>query len=121
MELSVKQLGAAGELAAAKKYMSDGYRVLECNYHSRYGEIDIIASGKGCIIFAEVKLRVQGSRVSPAQAVTYNKQQKLIITAQRWLLNNPCELQPRFDVVEVIHRDGEILSVERIEDAFRLN
>lgn len=116
-----KLLGKLGEDTAAEQYICDGYEVIARNYHSRYGEIDLVLQGRGFIVFAEVKLRKNGSLVSPAQSVSYNKQRKLILTAESYLMHSPSKLQPRFDVVEVVHDGGRILSCNRIEDAFRLD
>ena len=113
-----KELGSLGERTAAAWYQNNGYRVVQMNYRQRFGEIDIVAEGKGCIIFSEVKLRAENSLVRPCEAVTYSKQKKIIMTAQMWLLQHRTVLQPRFDVAEVIHRNGEILSCQVIENAF---
>ncbi|MCQ2463261.1 MAG: YraN family protein [Clostridia bacterium] len=113
-----KELGNFGEQAAALSYEKDGYSVVQTNYRQRFGEIDVIAQGRGCIVFCEVKLRSEKSMVSPAQAVDIYKQRKIIMTAQAWLCAHNTPLQPRFDVVQIIHRSGEILSLERIENAF---
>lgn len=113
-----KELGNFGEKAAAENYRKDGYSVVQMNYRQRFGEIDVIVQGHGCIVFCEVKLRSEKSMVSPAQAVDIYKQRKIIMTAEAWLCAHNTPLQPRFDVVEIVHRNGEIIRLDRIENAF---
>lgn len=93
--------GAAGEEFTAQFLQKKGYEILQRNYHSRYGEIDIIARGAGYLAFVEVKTREKGSIVEPLEAVTVSKQRKIIRTAQCYLQTGPQNLQPRFDVAAV--------------------
>ena len=95
--------GALGETFAAKQLERDGFTILERNYHSRYGEIDIIAEGAPYILFVEVKTRRRSPLVSPMEAVTFSKQEKLRKTALCYLQEHPeaQALQPRFDVAAV--------------------
>lgn len=116
--MDVRKLGVLGEDMAVEDYLKDGYTLLCRNYHSRYGEIDIILKGHGFVVFSEVKLRKRGSFVTPSEAVTYNKQCKIIATAEKWLYENPEGLQPRFDVVELWHENGGVFDLRRIENAF---
>ena len=94
--------GAVGEVLAARFLREKGYRVLSSNFRCRQGEIDIIAETAGYIVFAEVKTRRQDSRYLPREAVTLSKQRKLIQTAALYLGRYPTDLQPRFDVIEVV-------------------
>ena len=63
--------------------MDQGYHIIQRNYHSRYGEIDLIAEDEEYLIFVEVKLRSSVSHGLPEEAVTPGKQEKLRLTAQR--------------------------------------
>lgn len=98
-----KILGDQGEQAAAEYLMQHGYRICERNYRTAVGEIDIVASFQDTFVFVEVKTR-RGMRCgTPAQSVTFHKQQKIIQTA-RWFLRQR-HLEDRclcrFDVIEV--------------------
>ena len=120
MKLSAKR-GFAGEDLAAKYLKDKGFIITERNYHSRVGEIDIIAENEQYILFVEVKTRVEGAIVSPAEAVDYRKQQKIIMTANTYLSRSFCELQPRFDVAQitVLTVGGrEEYKIDYIENAF---
>lgn len=112
------ETGKAGENCVACWLEEKGYEILERNFHSRYGEIDIIAKRGTYIAFVEVKTRAPNSLVSPLEAITPAKQRKLTATAMEYLRQNPSKLQPRFDAVAVCSR-GDVLTVEvYLENAF---
>lgn len=105
--------GALGEVLAARFFRDKGYTILSSNFRCRLGEIDIIAADKKYLVFAEVKTRREDARYLPREAVTLTKQRKLIQTAAMYLSRFPSDLQPRFDVVEVITAaDGSMRVVE---------
>ena len=114
-----QRIGELGEDAAANHLRSRGFVVLRRNYHSRYGEIDIIARDAQTLLFVEVKARSEAMWGTPAQAVTPEKQRKIILTAERYLLENPLELQPRFDVAEIfLDSGGRPVKLRWIKNAF---
>ncbi len=102
MKGKTSDYGCFGEDFTVKILKKNGYKIISRNYHSRFGEIDIIAIKNSIIAFVEVKTRSEGSLYSPREAVDYYKQQKCIKTAQTFLLDGFSEYQPRFDVCEVI-------------------
>src|SRR3954451_20915311 len=59
-----RALGALGERLAAEHLERAGYRIVERNYRTRYGELDIVAAGDRCLVFCEVKPRL-AARTSP--------------------------------------------------------
>ncbi|MBQ9993115.1 MAG: YraN family protein [Clostridia bacterium] len=95
------EIGRWGEDTAARYLESKGYTILARNHHSKYGEVDIIAKDDKYIVFAEVKVRAQGARVTGLEAVTYSKASKILKTAVLWMNDNPTKLQPRFDIIEI--------------------
>ena len=112
-------LGRWGEAQAAEWLRRRGYAVLAAGYRSRFGEIDLIAEGKGMLIFAEVKTRAEGSSILPREAVTSQKQRRIISAAKGFLEkfgDDGCNV--RFDVVEVFYSGEKVSRVERIENAF---
>ena len=113
--------GELGEQAVAEKLMQNGYQILERNWHSRYGEIDIIAQKEDILAFVEVKARNPRSKGTPAEAVTPIKQKKLVQTALCYLQETGSSLQPRFDVAEVYFSKApqpEVAEIRMIEHAF---
>lgn len=114
--------GKSGEELVAAFLRKNGWTVIKQNYHSRFGEIDIIAENGEYIIFTEVKTRKKSSLVSGAEAVDVHKQQRIILTAQDFLSKLHSDLQPRFDVAVVtVHcrNDGSYgFDLNYIENAF---
>lgn len=106
--------GAAGEVLAARFLRDKGWEILVANYHTRFGEIDIIADDGKYIVFVEVKTRGENAWFTPAEAVTAEKQRKLIHTAGLFLQKYPSAHQPRFDVIEVWNDDRDPLKVIEI-------
>ena len=114
-------LGAWGEEKAARFLTEQGYTVLARNFHSRYGEIDLIAEDGEFLVFVEVKLRASVSHGLPEETVTPRKQEKLRLTAETYLQTHETDKQPRFDVVALYARDGmetQPLPVRHIKNAF---
>lgn len=113
--------GYSGETFAADFLEKNGYKILARNYHSRYGEIDIIAADENYIAFIEVKLRKNGSIVSPLESVSKAKRAKIIKTAVDYIVKYGCDLQPRFDIFAIeIKKSGEFISpdFEYLKNAF---
>lgn len=117
--MNTVEFGRIGEEYAAGILQKIGLTVIAQNYHSRFGEIDIIAVNEQYIVFAEVKTRVQGCLGVPADAVGLQKQRRIIKTAAHYLISHPVNLQPRFDVVEIITSPiGEVISSNHFANAF---
>ncbi len=109
--------GSAGESAAANYLRRKGYKILEQNFSCRFGEIDIIARKGAYLVFVGVKTRKTEDFAMAREYVTYAKQQRIIKTAMLWLQQNDTELQPRFDVIEVVG-EGLRRKIRHIENAF---
>ncbi len=119
--MNIGKTGKGGEDRTAAFLRKRGWTVIKRNYQCRFGEIDIIAENAEYIIFVEVKTRNENSLFSPAEAVTPTKQQRIMLTAQDFLSKYESELQPRFDVAEVIVKHtatGDVYSLNYIENAF---
>ena len=99
-------LGPWGEQLAAAYLQKKRYRILACNYKCRMGEIDIICENRKFLVFAEVKLRKTDHFGQAREFVGTLKQQRLLAAAMFWLQNNPTDLQPRFDVIEIYAPQG---------------
>ena len=113
-----KELGKWGEDTVAEYMRRSGYRILEKNFRTRMGEIDIIAADRNCVAFVEVKTRRDASYACAREYVTYSKQKKVRAAALYWLSGHRCALQPRFDVAEVYPGpDGQPI-INILENAF---
>lgn len=114
--------GALGEQLAADHLSRNGYRILERNYRSRGGEVDIVARDRdGCIVFVEVKTRRNLAYGLPQLAVTQRKQHQISKGALSWLSHNRLHNCPaRFDVLAVLLHDDGSCGIEQIVNAFEL-
>lgn len=113
-------LGRKGEAIAAKYYQQRGYLLLNHNYRTRLGEIDLILYKEGTLVFAEVKTRSKQDAGfgTPAEAVTPRKQRSIILAADNYLQNSPyADDTIRYDVVEVLPAEKG-WKVHCIENAF---
>lgn len=110
--------GARGEAFAAAQLQARGCTILEQNYHSRYGEIDIIAQEGAYLLFVEVKTRRAYGLTGPLEAVTLPKQQRILKTAMCYLQVHFFDLQPRFDVVAVTVAPNGTMTFEWVKNAF---
>lgn len=115
-------IGKLGERIALRHIRNQGMQILLKNYACKYGEIDIVALDKEVIVFIEVKTRDIKSWTRPAEAVGPHKRKALSKTALRCLreLGYP-KRSFRFDIVEVVHKDGKVIEVSHIKDAFDLS
>ena len=83
-----RQIGNHGEDFASKILEDEGYMVIERNYWTRHGEIDIIATKDRCLHFVEVKTRTQLKYGSPAESVTEEKLSRMRRAAQDYMSNS---------------------------------
>lgn len=116
----MNSIGKLAELKACDYLQKKKYILLEANYRSRFGEIDLIMKNKKYICFIEVKMRNEKSIASPSEFVDEHKQKKIVATAELYLSYNKLKLQPRFDVVEVFTENNKIKSIKHLENAFQL-
>ena len=118
----IREFGKRGEEVAARRLSSLGYRILERNFRTPAGEVDIIAMDGGVMVFVEVKSRRDMSFGPPELAVNRRKIMQVQKAALTYLArtkkgNIPC----RFDVVAVSMLPGEETRVDVIKDAFEMS
>lgn len=115
----MRDRGQKAEDIAAKALQKKGYKILERNFSSRFGEIDIIAQKEEYLVFVEVKFRKNDAFGGGTAAVDSHKQARIRKTAAIYLQNlteQPC----RFDVVTLTGslKLGQKLEIDIIENAF---
>ena len=93
----------------------NGLKLLARNFHSRFGEIDLIMQDSETIVFIEVRYRHSPRFGTSAESIGYRKQQRLIKTAQFYLLRHPHNKACRFDVIAIDQ------SLQWIRNAFDQN
>ena len=114
--------GALGENAAKKYLQQRGLKFLCANFRSERGEIDLIFREKECLVFVEVKTRSSEDWTRPAAAVNARKRNLLSQCALDYLrlLKNP-EVKIRFDIVEVLLKDGVVNEIRHLPNTFSLS
>ncbi len=121
MKTDKQEKGILGEDIVCTELRKRGHNILARNYRKRVGEIDIISTVDDTIVFTEVKARKLGSMVSGLEAVDFKKKKKIILTADEYLSENPCDMYVRYDIAEVWLTKDTVPKVARVgivEDAF---
>ena len=120
MRKDSRSAGKRGEDLACKYLKKDKYKILEKNYRTKQGEIDIIAEDKGGVLcFIEVKARSRTDYGNPEESVTYYKQKRLLAAAFNYLESKKISSKDmRFDIVSVDLNKDEI---KIIKNAFDVN
>ena len=98
-----RKSGTLWEKTAESFLRSQGLELLQRNFYSRFGEIDLVMKDENTIVFIEVKYRKNNHHGSGAEAVTFHKQNKISRTAAWYLVKNPhrAEYVCRFDVISI--------------------
>jgi len=116
------QQGIKGEEVAEKYLIQHGYKIIEKNFHSQQGEIDIIASENEFLVFVEVKNYSFRSYGSPLGAVRKSKKQSIIHAARTYLYkHNIKNTFCRFDVLTIYRRPDGSRAVDLYRNAFLIN
>ena len=114
-------LGRFGEIVASRYLRCQGYDIVSAHYQSRFGEIDLIVCDRKYLVFVEVKLRRSDYFAQAREFVDFRKQNRIRTTAEIYLSQNPTNLQPRFDVIEIYAPNGIDTKkpvINHLEDAF---
>jgi putative endonuclease len=119
--VSSKQLGQRGEDLAAEHLARRGFRILERNFRTRWGELDIIAFDGRVLAFCEVKTRRATGR-SPLESIRGHKRSRIRKMAGQWLAerrDRPYAHVLRFDAIGVsFDAAGRLVALEHLEGAF---
>lgn len=116
--------GAAGEQVATETLTALGYEIVERNFRTRYGELDIVAIDRDTLVFCEVRTRVGQDAIAYAlESIGPAKRLQLQKMAREWFRLNPTPTRPtrstRFDAIAVaVAPDGRVRSIEHVRDAF---
>ncbi len=115
-----------GERHAETLLRESGYRILERNFRTREGELDLVAANRSALVFCEVKTRVAGSTRGPVplEGIGPGKRRRVRRLARSWLSTRTDPHTPtpgiRFDAIGVlVTAGGRLVDIEHLEDAFR--
>jgi len=122
-----RRLGQLGEEEAVAHLVRRGHAILDRNFRTRYGELDVVSSTGDCLVFCEVKTRTLGGRAGPLtalEAVGPAKRRRLRLMAREWLRlrgagHERFPRRVRFDAVGVVlDARRELVALDHVEDAF---
>jgi len=101
--VTTRQAGAHWEKTAESWLIEQGLRLLQRNFSSRVGEIDLIMEDGTTIVFVEVRYRKSGRYGGGAESITIHKQNRISRTAAWYLVKNPHRAEQfcRFDIISI--------------------
>jgi putative endonuclease len=118
-----RRLGALGEEIAARHLLARGYQIVDRNFRTRWGELDIVAADERTLVFCEVKTRRATPQWrNPLESVHQRKRAQLRRMAGQWLAQHRSgQRWPvcRFDAIGVtVDADGRLMRLDHLEAAF---
>ena len=117
--LTTKNKGDIGEDIAVNYLRGKGFEIIERNYSTNVGEIDIIGACDGYLVFVEVKTRLNDKYGYAADAVNFHKRSKINQVASQYIKRSRLfDKAVRFDVVEVYTEDKKVVHYENAFDSF---
>ena len=113
--MNKREIGKKYEDVARDYLANNNYEIVESNFLTKIGEIDIIGKNEGYLCFIEVKFRDKDSMAKGLYAVDKNKQKKIYNVAKVYMLKNNIseDTACRFDVISI---DGDEITL--IKNAF---
>ena len=113
--------GKVAEEIACSHLIKNGLKLIDKNFYSRYGEVDLIMQDQEVLVFIEVRYRKNLDYGGALESITQSKQTKIQTTARYYMQNKGREFNSRFDVVALTGNDinkQNNLSIEWIKNAF---
>jgi len=113
--MSKRETGLSGEKQAIEFLKKQGYLILETNFRTKFGELDIVAIDKDTLVFVEVKTRSNHQFGLPEEAVGYHKLNHLVKAAAYFRSNRKSlPLGERIDVIAIETNSGRIEQIKNI-------
>jgi putative endonuclease len=121
-----RRLGERGESLACRHLEARGFAIVERNFRTRFGELDVIAADERRLVFCEVKTRVVRGRpgpLGPFASIGPRKRRRVRAMAREWLAmgasDRPRPPELRFDAIGVsFDQAGRLVELEHLEAAF---
>jgi len=117
-----QHIGKLGEKIAETFLISRGFLILDRNFSTPFGEIDLIAEQNGYIVFLEVKTRISERFGPPLSSITRTKQRHILKNCQFYLkrfglYGRPC----RIDAIAVsLDTRRELRALKHVKNAIEL-
>lgn len=115
-----KAIGIIGEELSVRYLVGQGYHILDRNFRTKFGELDIIARKDKLILFIEVKTRTSNTYGIPSESIHFKKQKTIRKLSQQYILQkklNDEDLIYRYDAIEVRIKDKKY-KINHIANAF---
>ena len=121
-----RRVGARGEELARRHLEARGFTLLDANFRTCHGELDLVAADRRHLVFCEVKTRIlsgPGGELGPFAAIGARKRRQVRLMAREWLArrdsHGPWPPELRFGAIGIAcDRCGRMLSLEHVEGAF---
>src|SRR5436305_15271108 len=122
-----RRLGETGEALACRHLQARGFTVLQRNFRTRYGELDIVAADSRQLVFCEVKTRVirgPPGPLGPFAAIGSRKRRQVRLMAREWLVRGDLGERPRppelrFDAIGIAFDPaGRLVELDHLARAF---
>jgi len=97
------EIGHIAEDRACQYLIANDYRIIERNWYSKVGEIDIIAYDKDILVFCEVRSRKKSSLLKPEETISEAKFNKIIKAIELYLSDNNLQVECRIDFIGVVY------------------
>lgn len=108
-----------GEESACRFLRKNGYKIIDRNYNTPQGEIDIVARLKSIVLFVEVRTRSSNEFAEPWESVGYRKQKHLRLAAKMYIQEKAIfDAEFRFDVISITLSDAVKPEIVWIQNAF---
>ncbi len=109
--------GETAENLAVSYLETLGYKIIDRNFRTKFGEIDIVAKDGNTLVILEVRSKSYGRFGNPEETINKLKIQKIIKTTQFYLLKkNPEYTEIRFDIISILHNN-----ISHIKNAFDMD
>lgn len=117
---NTRRTGAAGEEIARQYLRAEGYFILDANWSTAFGELDIVAKRNDTLVFVEVKTRRAASTETALEAVTRSKHERILKAVYQYLHDHDIDSDTvwRIDVIAVAIAGGGQPRIDHVEDAF---
>lgn len=117
--MDARQRGMDAEELAWQHLKAHGARLLQRNFRSRRGEIDLVVQDRDSVVFVEVRYRTNPNYGSGEESVDLRKQSRLVACAQHYLQANPDagHMPCRFDVIAINGSDGSLAWIRNAFDS----